>query len=174
MLFWLCWCSATRWRWGTYNPDIPLSLFPLQAEQQRLLLGSRLGQDGRTVAEGERSRGQEEDPEDDAAAFTQPHDREHAHVARRRCHAPAGRNGPIGHRGGRCCTPSPPLLHPLYCLTWITFHPLFRSGIHAAVDMVSTFMPPHFLLSSHTRCFMSSPFASLLWLQSVFACHAEK
>ncbi|KAF0038603.1 hypothetical protein F2P81_009087 [Scophthalmus maximus] len=56
--------------------------------KQRLRSG--LGQNGGAVAEGERGGGAEEDPEDDAAAVAQPHDREHAHVHRRRRHASAG------------------------------------------------------------------------------------
>lgn len=56
-----------------------------------------LGQDGRTVAAGERSRAAEaKDAPHDAPSFTQPHDREHAHVHRRRRHPPLGRDGPIG------------------------------------------------------------------------------
>lgn len=93
--------------------------------QQRLRSG--LGQDGGAMAEGERSGGSEENTEDDATTVTQPHDREHAHVDRRRRHTPAGRNGPIGHVGG-VATPPPPFpsrLHPLYCLfIWKTLNSL--------------------------------------------------
>lgn len=68
---------------------ILLCLPSLQGKQQQCIR-SGLGQDGGAVAEGEGSRGAEESPEDDAAAVAQPHDREHTHVHRWRCHTPAG------------------------------------------------------------------------------------
>ncbi|CAB1347925.1 unnamed protein product [Coregonus sp. 'balchen'] len=49
-----------------------------------------LGKDGRAVAPGERSRAQEDEAQNDPTTFSQPHDREHAHVPRWRRHTAAG------------------------------------------------------------------------------------
>lgn len=95
------------------NKAISLCPLLLQAKQQQLHR-SRLGQDGRAVAEGKGSRGQKEISEDDATTVTQPYDREHTHVNHWRRHTPAGWNGPIGDKGGRCCTPPP--THPTLSL----------------------------------------------------------
>ena len=99
----------------------PLSPPPPPQAKRKQRLRRGLGQDGGAVAEGERGRGAEENPEDDTAAVTQPHDREHTHVHRRRRHTSAGWNGPIGHGGGRRYTPLT-WVHPLYCgFFWIIF-----------------------------------------------------
>lgn len=161
------------------NKHISLCPLSLQAKQQQLLRGG-LGQDGRAVAEGKGSRGPKESSEDDAATVTQPYDREHTNVNRRRRHAPAGWNGPIGDKGGRCCTPPHTqlcpfvlLLHPDNPLPFLspTSHQphlrldsscfpftswycscSFHSGVTAHIS------PPH--LSSSRRpikCFITSP-----------------
>lgn len=146
-------------------PLSPPSLLPLsppspQAQRQQRLR-SGLGQDGGAVAERERGGGAEESTEDDATTVSQPHDREHPHVDRRRRHAPPGRNGPIGHAGGRRHTP-PTQLHPLYCFSiWITLHLL--SPPHPT--------PPHPSALSYSRCNSRSPLHLLhlliLWLQFI-------
>lgn len=87
-------------------PKAPPLSFPQTQRQQLFCCG--LGQDGRAVAEGERSGGTQENAEDDPAAIAQSHDREHAHVHRWRRDATTRRNGPIGpRRGGRSRPPNP-------------------------------------------------------------------
>ena len=154
---------------------------PQAQRQQRLCSG--LGQDGGAVAERERGGGAEESTEDDATTVSQPDDREHPHVDRRRRHAPAGRNGPIGHAGGRRHTP-PTQLHPLYCFSiWITLHllsppthPSVLSCSRAVVGAFSIFTswycscslsvcyhgsPPLLPVSpSRPQCFTASPAAN--------------
>lgn len=89
-------------------PKAPPLSFPQSQRQQLFCCG--LGQDGRAVAEGERSGGTQENAEDDPAAITQPHDREHAHVHRWRRDATTRRNGPIGPRRGGALGPPQPWL----------------------------------------------------------------
>lgn len=102
-------------------PKAPPLSFPQTQRQQLFCCG--LGQDGRAVAEGEGSRGTQENAEDDPAAITQSHDREHAHVHRWRRDATTGRNGPIGPRRGDVLGPPPTLAHPPHCHFWT--NPLF-------------------------------------------------
>lgn len=103
-------------------PKAPPLSFPQTQRQQLFCCG--LGQDGRAVAEGERSGGPQENAEDDPAAVTQSHDREHAHVHRWRRDATTRRNGPIGPRRGDALGP-PTLAHPPHCHIWTNPPPLF-------------------------------------------------
>lgn len=165
------------------NKAISLCPLLLQAKQQQLHR-SRLGQDGRAVAEGKGSRGQKEISEDDATTVTQPYDREHTHVNHWRRHTPAGWNGPIGDKGGRCCTPP----HTQLCPFVLLLHPdnplpflspsapsspwlfMFSPSPHDIVAAVFTLVSPSPYLvfpSTHQMFHNLTSSHLMLWLHSI-------
>lgn len=172
-------CLSIRLSSLTKTP--PLSSSSLQAQRQQCLCCG-LGQDGGAVVERERSRGEEESPEDDTEAVTQPHDWKYTHVDCWRRHTPARWNGPIGHAGGHRFPPTPTTLYllslpqpinsfsqltPLSCLFIHTFSSppaVYQPGVTVHLSSFPpSFRPPVYL--SQTFHLLTS--SQLLWLRSI-------
>lgn len=159
-------------------PKAPPLSFPQTQRQQLFCCG--LGQDGRAVAEGERSGGTQENAEDDPAAITQSHDREHAHVHRWRRDATTRRNGPIGPRRGDALGP-PTLAHPPHCHIWTSppsypVLPTIHRRVHPRRSPLGTanIAAAPALLSSSYQHTPPTPPACLSWLHySILYCQNE-